>query len=277
MTRHRIERDGVGLSVWEEGPADGEGVLLLHGWPDSSAVWRHQVPALAEAGYRVVVPDQRGFGRSDRPTDVEAYKVREAVTDAVTVLGSLGLERAHVVGHDWGAAVSWALAAFLPQVVRSLVVLAVGHPGASGQFTMAQHQASWYMWAFQVEGVAEDWITRDDWAEFRRFVDDHPEAEQWITELSREGALTASLNWYRANQSPATLLRSDSPMPTVSVPTLGVAGSDDFALTPLQMQTSAEQVDAEWRYELLEGIGHWIPLDAPDRLTDLLLEWLPAH
>jgi len=124
----RIETDGIGLDVTVAG--EGPAVILLHGWPDSHEVWRHQIPALADAGYRVIAPDLRGFGASDKPEGVEAYNILSLIGDVQGVLDHLGVDRAHVVGHDFGAAAAWAMAAFLPDRVDHLVALSVGHPNA---------------------------------------------------------------------------------------------------------------------------------------------------
>ena len=123
----RINGDDVELAVLDEG--EGEAVLLIHGFPDSARLWRHQLPTLTDAGFRVVAPDLRGFGASGKPADVAAYRMHHAVKDMLAVLDALGIERAHVVGHDWGAAVAWALALMAPQRVNRLVAMSVGHPG----------------------------------------------------------------------------------------------------------------------------------------------------
>ncbi len=272
---HRITRDGVDLHVVDHGPVDGDPVMLLHGWPDSHRVWRHIVGPLVEDGHRVIAPDLRGYGRSDHPDFVRAYRMREVVSDLATILGTLGIPRTHLVGHDFGASAAWATAAFLPDLVASLTVLAVGHPASAGYRTLRQRQLSWYMLAFQHEDLAEAWMSADDWAGFRSMVGDHPEVDAWIADLSRPGRLTASLRWYRANMSPNRQLATDaSTMSAVTVPTLGIAGSRDFALDPEQMEGSASLVNAQWRYELFDGVGHWLQLDAADRVTALLREWL---
>src|SRR3954469_12717158 len=121
---------GVELEVFLDGPEDGAPVLLLHGWPDTHNLWRNQVAALSAAGFRTIAPDLRGFGASDKPTDVDSYALKHSVVDAVMILGSLGIDRAHVVAHDWGAAAAWGLASFVPDKVASLTVLSVGHPAA---------------------------------------------------------------------------------------------------------------------------------------------------
>ena len=122
----RIETSGVGIRY--EVTGEGRPVVLLHGFPDSGRLWRHQVPALARAGFRVIVPDMRGYGRSDKPSAVDAYGVKALAGDVLAVMGDAGVEQAHIVGHDWGAAVPWGLAALASDRVDHLVALSVGHP-----------------------------------------------------------------------------------------------------------------------------------------------------
>lgn len=273
----RVDAGSLVLTVADHGPKDGPVVVLLHGWPDTARLWRHQVPALVEAGFRVLAPDMRGRGTSDRPVDVAGYHVMTAVGDVLALIDDIGAATAHVVAHDWGAAVGWGAAITAPKRVRSLTVLSVGHPNAFRAAGMKQLMRSWYMLLFQFEGIAERWLSNDDWSNFRRFASGHPETEAWIEDLSREGALTASLNWYRANAHPSGLVRRHSPVPPARVPTLGMWSTGDFALTESQMTESGDHVEAEWRYERIEDASHWIPLDAPDRLNRLLVDWLTAH
>jgi pimeloyl-ACP methyl ester carboxylesterase len=267
---HRIENDGVTLTVQDEG--EGPPVLLVHGFPDSHHLWRHQVPALVGAGKRVIAPDLRGFGESDRPEEVDDYGVRHSVADLLAVLDALEVERAQVVGHDWGAGVAWALAAFVPQRVERLVVLSVGHPQAFTEPTIEQREKSWYMLLFQFADVAEEMLQRDDWRLMREWLRDNGDVERYLADLSRPGALTAALNWYRANVAPK--VREGSAFPAVTVPTLGIWSSGDDYLTEAQLERSGEQVEAEWRYERIEGASHWMQLDEPDRLNELLLDFL---
>src|SRR5712671_7103941 len=126
-TLARVDVDGVGIEY--EVTGEGPPVVLLHGFPDSGRLWRHQVPALAGAGFQVVVPDLRGYGRSDKPEPVDAYSMLLVAGDVLAILAELEIDQAHVVGHDWGAALAWALAAFAPGQVDHLVTLSVGHPG----------------------------------------------------------------------------------------------------------------------------------------------------
>jgi pimeloyl-ACP methyl ester carboxylesterase len=269
----RIDSSGIGLSVEITGPEDGRPVVLLHGFPDSGRLWSRQVRALSEAGYRIIVPDQRGYGRSDKPTDVEAYNMVQLAADVVTVLDEVEVAKAAVVGHDWGAAVAWTTASFAPDRVERLVALSVGHPLAFVATGMEQREKSWYMLLFQFEGIAEQWLTANDWANFRLWTH-HPDADAVIATLEADGSLTPGLNWYRANVPPRALVEPPPAFPPVTVPTLGVWSTDDFALTEAQMVESSKFVQADWQYHRIEGPGHWMQLEAPDEINRLLLDYL---
>jgi pimeloyl-ACP methyl ester carboxylesterase len=266
----RIPGSGVELAVRDEG--EGPAVLLLHGFPDSSELWRHQVPALTDAGFRVVAPDLRGFGASEKPPEVGAYRVGRSVADMVELLDALEIERASVVGHDWGAAVAWALASFVPDRVERLVVMSVGHP--RNPRTIEQRRLAWYVLLFQFEGVAEQLLSRDDWKLAREWAASHPDLEARIAALREPGALAAALGWYRANLHPTRELDPPREVAPVRVPVLGLWSDGDEFLTEAQMLRSGEQVAGPWRYERITGASHWMQLDAADRVNELLLEFL---
>jgi pimeloyl-ACP methyl ester carboxylesterase len=173
--RRRVRGDGIELDVLDEGA--GPAVLLLHGFPDSSHLWRHQVPALAGAGLRVIAPDLRGFGASDRPERVEDYRISRSVADLLAVLDALGVERARVAAHDWGAGVAWLLAALHPDRVERLVAMSVGHPGAQRR-TIEAREKAWYTLLFQFHGVAEELLSRDDWRLLREWLRDEGDLER---------------------------------------------------------------------------------------------------
>ena len=267
----RVDVDGVGTEYEVTGA--GQPVVLLHGFPDSGRLWRHQVPALAGAGFQVIVPDLRGYGRSGKPGAVEAYSLRLLARDVMAILADLEITRAHVVGHDWGASLAWGLASLAPGSVDHLVALSAGHP-ATIRRTRQQREKSWYMLLFQFAGIAERWLTEDDWANFRNWAQ-HPDAGQVIAELEANGSLTPGLNWYRANVPPESWVRPPVALPPVQAPTMGVWSTGDFALTEIQMTDSAENAAGPWRYERLDGPGHWMQLDAPDQVNALLLDFLP--
>jgi pimeloyl-ACP methyl ester carboxylesterase len=268
----RIEGDGVELAVLDEG--GGPAVLLLHGFPDSHHVWRNQIPALADAGFRVIAPDLRGFGDSDRPGEVEAYRIRHSVADVLAMLDALDVERAGVVGHDFGAGLAWVVAALAPERVEKLAVMSVGHPNAQRHPTIEQREKGWYMLLFQFEDVAEELLSRDDWKLAREWLRGNGDIDRYISDLARPGALTAALSWYRANITPGRELGPPRDFPSVPAATLGLWSTGDDYLTEEPMLRSAEHVTGGWRYERIAGASHWLQLDAPARINELLLEFL---
>jgi pimeloyl-ACP methyl ester carboxylesterase len=267
----RVDVDGVGVEYEVSGA--GRPVVLLHGFPDSGRLWRHQVPALAGAGFRVIVPDLRGYGRSSKPEAVEAYSIPLLAGDVLAVLADLDIPTAHVVGHDWGAALAWGIAALAPDSVDHLVALSVGHPSTLRR-TLRQREKSWYMLLFQFPGIAERWLADDNWANFRNWAR-HPDANNVITELETNGSLTPALNYYRANVPPQSWVDPPRVLPPVQAPVMGVWSTGDMALTEIQMTDSAQNVAGPWRYERLEDAGHWLQLDAPEQVNALLLDFLP--
>jgi pimeloyl-ACP methyl ester carboxylesterase len=268
----RIAGDGVTLAARDEG--EGPAVLLLHGFPDSSHLWRHQITALTNAGMRVIAPDLRGFGDSDRPEAVEEYALGRSVADIVALLDVLGIERARVVGHDWGAAVAWLLAATVPERVDRLVAMSVGNLNTLRTRTIEQREKAWYQLLFQFAGVAEQLLMRDDWKLFREWLGGAGELDRYLRDLSRPGALTAGLNWYRANLAPHLELEPRPMLPPVAAPTLGLWSTGDRYLTEDRMIRSGEHVAGPWRYERIDRASHWMQLDATQRVNELLLEFL---
>lgn len=255
------------------GPDDGEVVLLLHGFPQSSDIWRPQLEALATAGYRAVAFDQRGYSPRARPPDVKSYRIAELVQDALGVANHVGADRFSVVGHDWGAVVAWHLAAHHPERVRTLTALSVPHPLA---FAMAlasasgeQRDRSSYISFFQQPDIAEDALLNGGLAALLRRSGHPGDIDERVAAMSAPGALTAALNWYRAVDY--TLV---SGVGRITVPTLYVWSTGDVALGREGAEATATYVEGPYRFEILDGISHWIPEEAPDVLNRLLLEHL---
>ena len=267
-----VEANGLRFHVEDQGA--GSPVVLLHGFPDTSRLWRRQVEALVAAGYRAIAPDLRGRGRSERPPAVADYALSLVVQDVVGIMDSLGVERAHIVGHDWGAGVAWLLASLRPDRVDRLVAISVGFPGAAGKPDLEALQKGWYRLLFLFEGVAEDLLRRDDWYLMRVLLGSSADLDSCLDDLSDPEALTAGLNWYRANVPVERLLGPVRELPPVRASTLGIWSTGDLYLTEQAMTASAGRVTGGWRYERIEDAGHWIPLDQPERLNALLLEFL---
>jgi pimeloyl-ACP methyl ester carboxylesterase len=251
----------------------GPEVLLLHGFPDSHKLWRNQIPALVAAGYRVIAPDLRGFGLTDIPKGgVAAYRMGQLVVDIVSLLDILGVAKVRLVGHDWGAAIGWQAAIAHPDRIDRYVAISVGHPTSFRRGGFKQKLSSWYMLMFQLRGFAEWLISVNDVKLCGQRSGFPQEVPNWRADLGRPGRLTAALNYYRANI--ALILSSDSGNVTVAVPVMGIWSARDTALTERQMVNSAEFCKAGWHYERIDGVGHWLPLEAPERLNAFLLDYL---
>lgn len=264
------------LAFYVEDEGKGTPVVLLHGFPDTARLWQSQIAALRGAGFRAIAPDLRGRGRSERPARTSDYALPAIVSDVTGIMDALGIERAHVVSHDWGAGVAWALASTAPQRVDHLVAISVGFPGA-GPPDLEALQKAWYRLLFLFEGTAEELLQKNDWYLFRKLLQEQGDVRRYIADLSEPGALTAGLNWYRANLPASQVLGLPFEFPPVQAPTLGIFGTADPYLTERQMIRSKERILGPWRYERFEGAGHWIPLEAPERLNALLLEFLPKR
>ena len=272
----------VGSFGWNLGEiGEGSPVVLLHGWPDAWRLWRYQLPALAASGRRAIAPDLPGLGRSARPGSLDGYRLDRVASAVLELFDALGIERCAVVGHDWGAALAWVLAALAPDRIERLVAVSVGHPGAFAGAGSAQRQRSWYVLWFLFPGVAETVLSAGSFGGLRRFLAaasnqvEDADLERQVADLSRPGALAASLSWYRANFSPETFIVEDPPaLPPVRCPTMGVWSTGDVALTEEQMTGSARFVEGgRWRYERLLDVDHWIPVRAAQSLNELLLDF----
>jgi pimeloyl-ACP methyl ester carboxylesterase len=262
------------VSLYVEDEGSGTPVVLLHGWPDTSQLWRNQIPVLAAAGYRVIAPDLRGFGRSDKPLGVDDYVEEKLIGDVLGLMDRLGLDRAHVVGHGWGAYLAWMLAIQTPERVGRLVVLGVPHPSAPTPQGVEEFEKTWWRYFYHFEGVAEAWLMHEDWKLFREFLYDEGDIDLYVEQLSAPGALTATLNWFRANMKPAPPAPPPK-LPRLTAPVLGIwaSGDDRRGLPEQRFLTSERFVGGPWHYERYDGVGHWVPLNAPDRFNASLLAW----
>lgn len=262
------------------GPDDGEAVLLLHGFPQTSHEWRHQLRALGEAGYRVVAPDQRGYSPEARPGAVEDYEIPRLVEDIVGIADAVGAARFHLVGHDWGAIVAWAVAVAAPDRVITVNPISVPHLDAFATVlrdpTSCQPAASAYFDIF-VQPDSEDGFLADDSARLRAIYAgvDPAAIDEYVRVLGSKPALGAALNWYRANIADRLVL--GPALGNVQVPTMFTWSDGDTALCVDGARLTEEYVDGPYRFEILEGISHWIPDLAPEELTALLLDHLGAH
>lgn len=275
--------NGVELHVMVAGDEADPAVVLLHGFPEFWYGWRAQIEPLVEAGYRVLVPDQRGYNRSEKPTGVRAYRTAELSADIADLIATEGRETAHVVGHDWGGMVAWDLTLRYPETVDRLAVVNAPHPTAYRRQLRSnpeQLRRSWYAVGFQLPWLPEIACRYDDYRLLERalretaapgtFSDD--ELARYRRAWGRDGALTGMLNWYRA----AARYPSHPPTERVDAPTLVVWGEDDTALVSALAIDSAEFC-RESRLEFLPETSHWVPHEAAESVTTLLCEHLAAN
>jgi pimeloyl-ACP methyl ester carboxylesterase len=262
-----------------DGPEDAELVLLLHGFPQTSASWRDQVTALAAAGYRAVAPDQRGYSPRARPTELAAYAMPELVGDVIGFADALGAARFHLVGHDWGGAVAWHVAARHPDRLDTLAVVSTPHPAAlrrayRGDLGGDQAERSGYM-AFFRQPDSQDRMLENDAAVFRLLFagSGMPEGREqpYLEALGTPQALGAALNWYRA----ASVADAEG-LGAITTPTLYVWSTEDVALGTEAAEATAECVEGPYHFAVIEGVSHWIAEQAPDRLNQLLLDHISA-
>ena len=259
-----------------DGPEDGRPVLLLHGFPETSASWAEVSTLLTGAGLRTYAPDQMGYSPGARPDEVEAYSAQNLAQVTVDLMTALEIPVADVVGHDWGANVAWTVAAWHPDRIRSLTAVSVPHPAA---YTVAyradpeQRERSGYIRLFWQAGKAEEVLLADDARRLRRMLSGsegetgvRAEAiDEYVAVLSAPGALTAALNWYRAMSS------SDRVDP-VQVPTTYVWSDGDVAIGRTAAEACANYVTGDYRFVELPGITHWIPEQAPEQLAAAILD-----
>jgi len=272
---------GLAFLALTDGPVEGRLVVLLHGFPQSAGEWRAQLAALGAAGYRGFAPDQRGYSPGARPEGVEPYAIDHLVGDVIAMCDELGASQVDLVGHDWGAIVAWVVAARFPERLRTLTAVSVPHPEAFADAYASsdsnQREMSSYIDVFRAEGGAGERMLRgDDGGGIQRIfegagIDPVVAAEHAAVHAEPE-ALTSALNWYRATHP--TLMRG---IPPVSVPTLFVWSTLDPAISREAADGCTRYVTGPFRYEVFEGVDHWVPELAADRLSGLLIEHLATH
>jgi epoxide hydrolase 4 len=272
--------NGVRLHYVEAG--EGPLVILLHGFPEFWYSWRHQIPALAGAGFRALAPDMRGYNLSDKPEGIDAYRVDELIEDVTGLIRHAGEERATIVGHDWGGLVAWYTAILRPEVVERLVIINAPHPAAYRRELTRSTQAlrSWYAGFFQLPVLPETALSIGDYAMVERVLRNEPVREGAFTDedirlykeaLDQPGALTSTVNYYRAAAQRQSDLLELGERP-IEAPTLLIWGEKDPYLVG-SLTENLEPWVPKIRVERLPA-SHWVPVDAPDEVNRLLIEFL---
>jgi pimeloyl-ACP methyl ester carboxylesterase len=276
--------NGVRLHCVEAG--SGPPVVLLHGFPEFWYAWRHQIPALAEAGFRAVAPDLRGYNLSEKPPGVGAYELRHLVADVAGLIRWTGAPSAVLVGHDWGGVIAWHVAKHHPDLVRRLIILNAPHPVVMKRElgSWAQRRRSWYAVAFQIPALPELAIRALDFAILRRILRRDPvrpgaftgdDIEAYVRALSQPGALTATINYYRALRA-GSRGRPSGPRwrdTVIAAPTLLIWGERDRYLG-LPLLDDLERLVDSLRIERIPDASHWVQADAPERVNELILDFL---
>jgi pimeloyl-ACP methyl ester carboxylesterase len=271
-----VTHSGFTFTVDVAGPRDGPPVLMLHGFPQSRHAWWRQLHALGNAGFHCFAPDQRGYSSGARPAESEAYALDKLVGDALGIMDEIGIERFHLVGHDWGGHLAWTLAIRAPKRVTSLAVLSRPHPAAFAESLKRdpeQAGRSSHHSALLAPGTAEA-LRASGMAPFRSMfkqlrVPDE-DAESYIATLSETGAIEAAINWYRA--AAATL--RDGAAPKVSTPTLFIWGDADSTVGRIAAELTADYVEGPYRFVAIPGAGHFLTDEAPEVVNAILLEHL---
>jgi epoxide hydrolase 4 len=275
-----LPTNGIRLHVVQSGSRYGPLVILLHGFPECWYGWRHQIQPLVEAGYRVWVPDQRGYNLSDKPKGLPAYHSEELAADILGLIDAAGVDKCYLVGHDWGAAVAWKVGWKYPERLHKLAILNVPHPAVMVRTltsNLEQLRRSWYMFFFQIPVLPELILRNDD---FGRMVKtllstskpgsfSKTDLDIYLQAWWRRGAITSMLNWYRAAfQIPGSI----TPDQRVQVPTLLLWGAQDFALSRSMAQPSLDLCD-QGKLVFFENTGHWLQHDASESVNRHLLEF----
>ncbi len=278
---HMIQTNGVNLHVVQAGPEDGPLVILLHGFPEFWYGWRHQIPYLVEKGYRVWIPDQRGYNISDKPKDIKSYNLDQLAADINGLIEATGREKVYLVGHDWGGAVAWWTVLKYPQRIQKLVILNAPHPEVSAR-TMRhdpeQRRKSRYFLFFQLPWLPEMLSSANNWrvaveslissSAPGTFTDE--DFEYYREAWSQPGAFASMLNWYRAAIQAQP---SSPPSPRVSVPTRILWGAQDSFLIREAPKMSLEFLDnGELTY--FESASHWLQHEEAERVNQSLSEFL---
>ena len=265
------------------GPASGKPLVFLHGFPEFWFAWRHQIDHFVSSGYRVIIPDQRGYNLSDKPAGIASYSIDLLAKDVVGVLDTVTDSKAFVVGHDWGAGVTWHLAARYSERVSRTAMLSVPHPRIFRKHLIknpAQLRRSWYLLFFQLPWLPEFVLRGRDWALLVRVMRDtsppgvfsDADLDEYKKSWAKNGALTAMLNWYRAALLRPSKLALDPEASRVKVPTLLIWGRNDQFVGEGMARESLEYCD-DGQLEMFETATHWVQHEQPTRVNNLLSQF----
>lgn len=271
MRADRIDhfrRGNLTFDVIDSGPIDGTPVVLLHGWPQRATMYHKLTPILHEAGLRTYCPDQRGYSPGARPRSRFAYRMKDLAADVAALIDTID-DNVHLVGHDWGAAVAWTVAARYPEKILSLTAVSVGHPAAylRSIATSSQVRKSWYIAVFQMPLLPERVLSRSGGPAEQKLAMSDEALSRFRREYVGDGAVRGGVNWYRSLPlvTPADLAK-------VSVPTTLVWSDGDYFCGRRQAELTERYVTGPYRLITLDGLSHWIPEEAPEALAHAIIE-----
>jgi epoxide hydrolase 4 len=283
----RVAANGINFEVATMGAGDRL-ALCLHGFPEHAYSWRYQMPLLAKLGYRVWAPNLRGYGNTDSPQEVSAYKTRTLVEDVAALIKAAGAKETLLLAHDWGGVLAWSLAMYQPQLIDRLAILNLPHPACFARELRRPPQLfkSWYIYFFQLpwlpelmlgrnHGRAASGVVRGTSRNPARFSDE--DLEVYRANAARPGGLTAMINWYRALLRGGGLGRSmPAKVPTIDIPTLFLWGDADTALS-FRTTQGTEKYVSNLTFRVFPGVSHWIQQEAPEAVNAMLEAWLTGQ
>jgi len=305
---HFVESNGIRMAVFEQG--EGPAVIMVHGFPELAYSWRHQIPAFANAGFRAIAPDMRGYGQTDSPEGVECYVAAELINDLLGLLDALNLERAVFVGHDWGALVLWQMAVLAPERIQQLIILNIPHIPRSAvdpiELMRGRFGEDFYIVNFQGSDEADTMFAADPEHFFdvimrknqitRAQFDQLPpqmkglsllktvarresggeallndEEQAYFVSAFEHSGFTNPINWYRNWTLNWRALEGVDQV--VDIPTLFIGAVDDVIIAPEQIEAMKPWVN-DLTIEMLEPCGHWTQQERPDDVNRLIISWL---
>jgi pimeloyl-ACP methyl ester carboxylesterase len=262
-------------------------IVFLHGFPEFWYSWRHQIPFFSKH-FKVVVPDMRGFGETERPTEIDQYRIEKLVTDIVELIHSLGQEKATIVGHDWGGIITWSIGMMAPDIVENLIIMDAPHPAVFQRNAFRnyeQMQKSWYMFFFLLQNVPERVLSHNNFELLKHVFEvsikrkknfTQRDIEWYISSWSKEGGITGGINYYRSNLNAEFWGNLDEsiPFPKIKSPTLQIWAGEDLFLGKELTEGTSEFVDALFSLKIIPNCGHWIQQEAPEEVNQIMDEFL---
>ena len=265
----------------------GSLIVFLHGFPEFWYSWRHQIPFFSKR-FKVAVPDMRGFGETERPTEIDQYRIEKLVKDIVELVHSLGQEKATIVGHDWGGIVAWSIGMMAPGVIENLIIMDAPHPAVFQRNAFRnymQMQKSWYMFFFLLQNVPERILSRNNFELLKYVVEistkrkkmfTQRDIERYTSSWSKEGGITGGINYYRSNLNAEFWGNLDEsiPFPKIKSHTLQIWAEEDLFLGKELTEGTSEFVDALFSLKIIPKCGHWIQQEAPEEVNQIIEEFL---